>query len=152
MRNQRKKIWIDRFQTYLFVRIAAYCLLYQFAVWTLVAIQRTIFVALDGMLGSGVADIFFMFLAGAVVFLGFLFVYDAVRFAHRIVGPLYRFRKVVQAITAGDEMDLVVLRKGDFLMELKDDFNEMLKVLEQRGAVTLKPSAADKGAKQPVSV
>src|SRR5437763_13724099 len=152
VRNQRKKIWIDRFQTYLFVRIAAYCLLYQLAVWTLVGIQRTIFVALDGMLGSGVADIFFMFLAGAVVFLGFLFVYDAVRFAHRIVGPLYRFRKVVQAIAAGEEIELVALRKGDFLQDMQDDLNQMIKVLEQRGAVSLKATNSKQQQDQPASV
>ena len=53
MRNQRKKIWIDRFQTYLFIRIAAYCVLYQAAVWILVGIERSIFVALEGLVGPG---------------------------------------------------------------------------------------------------
>jgi methyl-accepting chemotaxis protein len=151
VRNQRKKIWIDRFQTYLSVRIAAYCVLYQVAVWTLVGIERSIFSALEGILGPEVARGCFLFLACAVVFLGVLFVYDAVTFAHRIVGPLYRFRKTLKAITAADELDLVTLRKGDFLQEMRDDFNEMIRALEQRGAVTVKAAEAVPEAKQPVS-
>ena len=42
------------------------------------------------------------------------------RFSHRFVGPLFRFRKCVQAIIEGDEMTLMRLRKDDFLQELKD--------------------------------
>jgi len=72
-----------------------------------------------------------------LVAVGFLFIYDMMRFSHRFVGPLFRLRKCVQAIIEGDEMTLMRLRKDDFLQELKDEFNEMLKVLEQRGAVKL---------------
>ena len=36
--------------------------------------------------------------------LGLLFIYDAVKLTHRIVGPLYRFRKTIQAVTAGEEI------------------------------------------------
>jgi methyl-accepting chemotaxis protein len=151
VRNQRKKIWIDRFQTSLSVRIAAYCVLYQAAVWLLVGIERSIFAALEAIVGPGVAGGCFLFLASAVVLLGFLFVYDAVRFAHRIVGPLYRFRKTLKAIAAAEELELVNLRQGDFLLEMRDDFNEMIRALEQRGAVTLKTADAGRDAKQPVS-
>jgi nitrogen fixation/metabolism regulation signal transduction histidine kinase len=63
---------------------------------------------------------------------------DAVRFAHRLVGPLYRFRKTIQAVAAGEPVGLVQLRRGDFLTDLKDDFNAMLRRLEQNGFVLLK--------------
>jgi hypothetical protein len=39
------------------------------------------------------------------------------------------------------------LRKDDFLQELKDDFNEMLKALEQRGGVVLKQDEPDREAR-----
>jgi hypothetical protein len=51
----------------------------------------------------------------------------------------------------GEEVDLITLRKADFLQEFKDEFNDMLRALEQRGAVTVK--AADRpDPKQPVPV
>jgi hypothetical protein len=142
LRNQRKRVWIDRFQTYLSVRIAVYFLLYQVAVWSAVAIGQHIFPTLREVLGEGVAASSFVFLAGAVVFLGFVFIYDAVILTHRVVGPLYRFRQAIRAVAAGEPVDLLSLRKNDFLQEMKDDFNEMLRVLEERGAVTLKRAEA----------
>jgi nitrogen fixation/metabolism regulation signal transduction histidine kinase len=102
------------------------------------------------MLGSETALIIFVSLAGLVVLLGLFAIYEAIIFTHRVVGPIVRFRKTVQAIIAGEEVDLVRLRNGDFLLELRDEFNEMLRILEQRGAVTLKPT--ETAAKQPDAV
>lgn len=139
MTECRKRIWIDHFQTGLLVRIVVYCMVYQVAVWA--------FFGICEMLDRGVAV-----LGGEVLFFSTPLVrnilvlvciapplmFDAVRFAHRLVGPLYRFRKTVQAIAAGEPVALVQLRKGDLLMDLKDDFNVMLRQLEQRGLVVLK--------------
>jgi hypothetical protein len=152
LREKRKKIWIDRFQTSLFLRIAGYFVIYQVATWFLVIVDRNLYVSLKDLLGEDAAAYCFFLLVGVVVFLGLLFIYDAIAFAHRFVGPIYRFRKTVQAVTAGEELDLIKLRKGDFLLELKDDFNEMLKALEQRGAVVLKKPAAKPDPKQPAAV
>lgn len=138
MKRLRKKIWIDRFQTHLVVRIAAYCLLYQMATWVFVGLEQSVFAALDGVLGRQAASACLLFAAVSVVLLGFLFICDAARFAHRIVGPLFRLRKTIQAINAGEEIQLVNLRKDDYLHDLKDEFNAMLKLLEQRGAIVIK--------------
>jgi nitrogen fixation/metabolism regulation signal transduction histidine kinase len=70
-----------------------------------------------------------------------VFIYDAVHLTHRVVGPLYRFRQVIRAVTSGEEVALIQLRKRDYLGEMKDEFNEMLKALEQRGAVVLKTTS-----------
>src|SRR5262249_12632436 len=137
MRRPRKKIWIDRFQTHLIVRIAAYCVLYQVATWMFVGVERSVFAALDGILGREAASVCVLFAAVGVVLLGFLFICDAVRFAPRLVGRLFRPRKSIQAITAGEEIQLVNFRKDDYLHELKDEFNAMLRALEQRGAIVL---------------
>jgi nitrogen fixation/metabolism regulation signal transduction histidine kinase len=134
----------------LFVRIACYFLFYQLAVWFLVIVDRNIHDTLSDMLGSETALIIFVSLAGLVVLLGLFAIYEAIIFTHRVVGPIVRFRKTVQAIIAGEEVDLVRLRNGDFLLELRDEFNEMLRILEQRGAVTLKPT--ETAAKQPDAV
>ena len=34
-------------------------------------------------------------------------VFDAVKDLHRVVGPLYQFRKAIRAITAGEEVELI---------------------------------------------
>jgi len=65
------------------------------------------------------------------------FAWDAVRFSHRLVGPLTRFQRTLRDVAAGEPVQPVKLRVDDFLHEMKDDFNTMLKGLQQRGAVTL---------------
>lgn len=145
MRTKRTRVWIDRFQTHLFLRIAAYFVLYQLAVWTFVYMAQSSFPGLQAVVGPSAAAYCIACAVGLVAWLGLLFIYDAIKFAHRIVGPLYRFRKVVQAITAGEPISLVALRKGDYLHDLKDDFNAMLKALEERGAIVLRsPEASPK--------
>ena len=145
MHEKRTKVWIDRFQTLLFWRIAFYFLFYQVAVWSVVIIEWNIYSTLAELLGAAFATRAIWFLVGVVVVVGILFIYDAVAFAHRIVGPLVRFRKVCQAIRDGEPVGLVKLRKGDFLLEFRDEFNDMLRALEQRGALTL-DTAEDKSA------
>ena len=49
-----------------------------------------------------------------VVALILMSVLDAVRISHRVVGPLRRFRKAIRAITAGEEVELIQLRDGDY--------------------------------------
>jgi hypothetical protein len=149
VRQKRKKIWIDRFQTTLSVRLALYFVLYQVAVWSLFWIDARLF-ALSDSIGAVAAAYGFILTPVATIGLGLLFIFDAIRETHRIVGPLYRFRKTIQAVTAGEEVSLVGLRTGDHLQELKDDLNAMLRALEQRGAITLKEAKAAKP--QPVAV
>ena len=150
MRNKRRKIWIDRFQTKLSIRLASYFLLYQFAVWSLFWMGARLN-TLGDMIGP-MSSTFGMILTPMVtVGLAFLFIYDALKETHRIVGPLYRFRKTIEAVTAGGEISLIKLRDGDHLLELKDELNAMLLELEQRGAITL-TTPADSPLRQPTPV
>ena len=152
VREQRKKIWIDRFQTFLFIRIALYFVCYQVVLWAFVVLERDIFAGLEQMLGGVATAYGYLFLPLTVVIVSVLFILDAIRFAHRVVGPLYRFRKSITGIAAGEEQVLITLRNGDFLNEMKDEFNAMLKALEQRGAVVIKTTAARKEPAQPAPV
>ena len=147
----RRKVWIDRFQTLLFLRIALYFLAYQAAVWAFYFLERGSAQALEAILGASATMYFLFFAASFLVFLGFLFIYDALQLAHRIVGPLYRLRRLMQAVASGEEVELMKLRKGDLLQELKDEFNEMLHALEQRGAIVLKPTGAEENVNQPAA-
>jgi hypothetical protein len=85
-----------------------------------------------------------------VVLVGILFVYDAIKMSHRLVGPLHRIRRTIREVTAGEEVGLVELRKGDMLQELKDEMNELLRYLEERGVIVLKKVEATQDQKQPV--
>jgi hypothetical protein len=133
--QKRSKIWIDKFQTALSVRLAMYFVLYQVAVWCLYLIDARISALGESLGWPAVGTVLVPVVA---IGLGVLFIYDAVKEAHRTVGPLYRFRKTIQSITAGEEVPLIKLRQGDHLQELKEELNAMLQALEQRGAVTLK--------------
>jgi signal transduction histidine kinase len=152
MKNMRKKIWIDRFQTYLFLRIAFYFVAYQVGVWCLVFLEQELSTSLERMIGEARTGYFFVALALALMAVGFVFIYDSVVFLHKIVGPLYRLRQVIRAVTAGEEVTLVAFRQGDHLQELKDEFNAMLRVLEQRGAVALKVPEAKQDREKPLPV
>jgi hypothetical protein len=140
MKNKRKRIWIDRFQTFLVLRISSYFILYQATTWALTAINQSLRTVLGPTFGEGGVNYFSFLVILTLVFLGIMLLYDLVKLAHRVVGPVYRFRKTIRAITAGEELDLITLRKDDYLMDMQDEFNEMLKVLEQRGAIVLKNS------------
>jgi nitrogen fixation/metabolism regulation signal transduction histidine kinase len=150
--QKRRKIWIDRFQTYLFLRIGFYCVLYQAAVWLLVMIQASTHAALDATMGTAGTNAWVVFMGFTVLVVGGLLIRDVITFAHRLVGPLYRFRQTIKAIAAGEEVDLITLRKKDFLHDLQGEFNAMLKALASRGAIELKSPEAKSEQRQPVSV
>ena len=153
MKEHRKRIWVDPFQTGLLVRIAAYILLYQAvagAFFALCEATNAVF-AKSGAEASYLNSTLARTLLALVVLLPPLTM-DAVRFTHRLVGPLYRFRKTIRAIAAGERVALVQLRKGDMLLDFQNDFNAMLKHLEQQGYVLLKTHEPVVHAKTPQTV
>lgn len=46
--------------------------------------------------------------------------------SHKIAGPLYRFKQTLKELTAGNFSNQVRLRKGDQLIEVGEDFNQMI--------------------------
>jgi len=63
--------------------------------------------------------------------------WDAVKFANRVVGPLTRIRRTMSEVASNEPVQLVQLRKDDFLTDTQHDLNLMLLSLEQRGAIQL---------------
>src|SRR5262249_39691752 len=61
VRHRRKQIWIHRFQTYLFVRIALYFVLYQIAVCGFYFIERGLSLALESLYGESATSYFLFF-------------------------------------------------------------------------------------------
>jgi hypothetical protein len=72
------------------------------------------------------------FIPVVVVFVCLLpaFIWDTVKFSHRFVGPIYRLRKSMQSIAAGEPLRPVKLRKGDFWQAAANDFNAMIQRIE----------------------
>jgi hypothetical protein len=125
MRDKRKRMWIDRFQTHLGVRLIFLFASYQSLVWLVVLFGHSMAAGLASLLGPGAIACWLLLLLGAVATGCLLFLFDTVRLTHRVVGPLYRFQEVIQAITNGDALPLVQIRKDDFLHEMKDELNGM---------------------------
>src|SRR3990167_7478951 len=55
-----------------------------------------------------------------------------IRQSHRVVGPVNRIKRVLEAIGAGDFSQRIVLRRGDALEGLAKTINEMAERLGQR--------------------
>lgn len=55
-----------------------------------------------------------------------LIAYGSIRFSHRFVGPVGRFRAVIQEINRGESPTPVRLRANDFLGEFGDDLNVLI--------------------------
>ncbi|MBF0331391.1 MAG: hypothetical protein HQL17_05590 [Candidatus Omnitrophica bacterium] len=72
--------------------------------------------------------------------------------SHKIAGPLFRFTQIFKEIARGNLSDDVFLRKGDQLLGVAQDLNEMIvavraKVLDTKGGFTvLKADMARIGA------
>lgn len=136
MKDTRTRFWVDPFQTKLFYRVASYWLIYTITLFNLLFAWRLLKYGSDDLWQQFVATIY----DNIPLFVGFLIAapwiaLDAVRFANRLVGPLYRFRKTMHSVAANEPVRPIRLRQGDFLMDMQDEFNVMLDALEQRGAV-----------------
>src|SRR5579871_3505902 len=99
MTNRRGKAWIHPFQTGLLVRIVVYVLVYQFIAGAFIAFCERVDSALasQGVNGHFLGNVFVRTLIILIVLVPPLAV-DAIYFAHRLVGPIWRFRKTMQAI------------------------------------------------------
>jgi hypothetical protein len=152
MSEDRKKIWINRFQTGLFVRIITYWLIYQITVWNFLFLWH---VWQEGP-GNPLEQYWNFFKGYAptlLIFVGLVpfLAWDAVRFTHRLVGPVIRFRRGLQELAEGKQIRKLKLRKGDYLVDLQDEFNQMLDALESRGVQVLHPAEKLPAQESPTS-
>ena len=54
----------------------------------------------------------------------------AVKFSHRFVGPVVRFRNCIQQLTKGERMRRIQLREGDFWVDIAEDLNVLADQIE----------------------
>ena len=68
--------------------------------------------------------------------------------SHKIAGPLFRFKQTFKELAVGNFTNNVRLRKGDQLVEVADDFNQMIsilrvKIIESKRALALLKADVD---------
>ena len=141
MSEERKKVWVDPFQTKLSLRIAGYLVVF-FVVFVN-------FLFAWKMIEEGPVDPLQQFIDtignNVPVFVCLLLLvpvmaWDTIRFSHKIVGPLVRFRNTLKALADGEAVRPVKLRDGDYLTEMRDEFNKMLEHLQKQGVPVIKPA------------
>lgn len=137
MAEQRRRKVTDPFQWRVSFRILTYGFIYQVTVWNLMFCWWLLrhSSSLIDQYRDFCTEFYPMLLC--VVVLAPAFAWDAVKYCHKIAGPIYRFRATSRDIAAGKPVRRIKLRSGDELITLQDDFNAMLDALAARGAVTL---------------
>lgn len=140
MAEERKKVWVDPFQTKLTLRIAGYLAVF-FVVFTNFLFAWKMWV--EGPIAPWQQFVETLQTHVPVFVLLLILVpvmaWDTIRFSHRLVGPVVRFRRTMQDVANGDTVRPIKLRDGDYLTEMRDDFNHMLEEIHKRGTPVLKP-------------
>jgi methyl-accepting chemotaxis protein len=67
----------------------------------------------------------------AVILAMILIFLHSVRASHKVVGPLYRFKLVLEALKEGEIPPPIRIRKGDYLHQEADLINQVLESLRQ---------------------
>lgn len=148
MINRRKKKFIDqKVQGRLVVGIAAHWLLYFMLI--LCAIPMWHMITVSGftkpfrtVLLESWAEMtpVFLFLAAVLP----IFIWETVKFSNRFVGPIYRLHRTIRSISAGEEFHPIHFREDDFWHDLADDFNTMMKRLNEQKASRSEGAHAEK--------
>jgi hypothetical protein len=158
---KRRRVWINpSFQGRLVWRVFLYCLGYAFT-FTHLAFLYEVLSNLPEALSRGMVSLYVeymghqlpLFLASAFILPALL--YDLVKFSHRLAGPLYRCRKVMEAMTAGKPVTEFKARKDDLLRDHVIALNALIKKWQtlQRPSAPVAPlreSTADTIAEEPV--
>jgi hypothetical protein len=133
-RFTRGRLWVDPpFQFRLLARLGCYFLLYIFVVIQVgFAFQVMADIAANGV-RDGVAGLYLEYLSKQRVLLITLVVtapiviYSMLRFSHRVAGPLYRCRQVMEEMAEGNAVSQFVPRQGDLMRELLESFNGLIR-------------------------
>lgn len=71
--------------------------------------------------------------AASIIVLPLIY-FDLLRVSHRFAGPIFKLRRALKAIAAGEKVDSVHFREDDYWHELANDFNAALAKLNEQAA------------------
>jgi hypothetical protein len=146
--NLRRRLFIDR-------RIQGALLLRALGYWAATVLTQIILVILSAIVLTS-PDEFYksarqfdsylrmtLFASAAILPLILL---DLVRLSHRWVGPIYRLRSSLGALSRGETVSPVRFRENDFWQELAGDFNTVSAELSRLRALSVHTNAASREA------
>jgi hypothetical protein len=129
----RRRLFIDRpIQTALLLRATSYwavCLLVQVLMIVFFAVVTSSPDSFYARLDALWTHLQLSLVAAAVVLP--LLLLDIVKLSHRWVGPIFRLRTSLQALSRGEPVTPIRFREGDFWQELAGDFNVIATELSQ---------------------
>jgi hypothetical protein len=161
---KRTRLWIDPpLQLGLLLRLGLH-LVISAVVLLHFAFLYEVIGNMPAVLNGGVLAFYRDFLARqAPMFVGLLavlpiFLYDMVKFSHRFAGPLYRYRKTLEAMAAGKAVQPIKIRQPDLLRDWVPVFNTVIwkwnemkgvntpPVLHEDGIAEMGPEASEPAA------
>lgn len=129
--HTRKRLYINpNIQGGLIARTMFHWLLYMataliaVTIWTAYCNHRASILTLAQEVFSNFAPAFF---AGVVLLP--LFLYDQLRFSHRMVGPIYRLQQEMRKLTGGEGVQRLRFRQHDHWPELAEEFNRLAEMV-----------------------
>jgi hypothetical protein len=133
VRFKRRRIWVDPpFQGRLMAHAGFYLLLYSLTLWHIGFLFEALRVMLMQRAVRGFGPLYMEYLGKQwpllLTFLLFtpVFLYELLKFSHRIAGPLYRCRQVMQEMADGKPVPPFTPRKRDLMQELFQTFNALI--------------------------
>jgi hypothetical protein len=131
---RRTRFWIDTpFQSRLLLRMALYLLLYSFLTWQVGFLIDVLQCIAGGNWGKVTSDLYVDFLwrqksmLVSMAVVTPIFVYDLIKFSHRVAGPLFRCRTLLQDMAAGKPVPEIQPRKNDLMLALLQAFNAFVR-------------------------
>jgi hypothetical protein len=77
-------------------------------------------------------------------------VWDVIKLTNRFAGPMFRLRREMKKLAAGEAVNPLFFRHGDYWQEMADDFNRLvvrIRELEAKDAHTTRQAIQDLAAK-----
>ena len=155
-RFSRCRLWVDPpFQSRLLVRLGLYFLLYILVVVHVgFALQTMADLAATGA-RNDVGEAYLAYLVNQRILLITLVVtapiigYSMLKFSHRVAGPLFRCRKVMEEMAEGMAVPQFTARKHDLMRELIQAFNGLIRKWNDKVRANGNDSDSDPGWEKP---
>lgn len=131
--KKRRVRFVEKFQLRLAIRMLVYWFVYQLTLWNLMFCWY--------MFRNGPGNLLEQYSRFTAeyypILLSFLvlvppIIWDAVKFCHRVGGPIYRARMTMLEFAEGGPLRKLKFRQGDELPELEEAFNRMVEAMEKK--------------------